>query len=172
MDFSRPYAASWRLFKVDPMSWADAYELKGVVGASVTRNRGTMLESGTIDIMTDASTMFDEGYYRLVMNATQNDTVERFDIATLYCSHISGTFNRGADTKSITGRSVLVPAASRSMVLGSYIAGGTDGVRYVTQTLSEVLDAPVLGYGSFYLSEDYVFDLGSKVRRWELLPHD
>lgn len=161
-DFSRPYASRWRLFRVDPSTWSEQEEVGGVISASISRNRGGMLESGSIELDSPIGDNFGEGYYRLVLNATQDGRTERHYISTLHCSRTSGVVDRRYDRKSLTGRSVLVPASGVAMPRGSFLPKGSDAVDYVADILGSVLAAPVVTRGSFSLADDYVFDLGSK----------
>lgn len=162
-DFSRPYASKWRLYRIDPRNWSEQDEVGGVISASISRNSGGMLESGSIELDSPIGGGFDEGYYRLVLNATQDGRTERHDISTLYCSRTSGVVDRRYDRKTLTGRSVLVPASGVAMPMGSFLPKGSDAVAYVARILGSTLAAPVVAVGSFTLADDYVFDIGSKV---------
>lgn len=161
MDFSRPYSSIFRVYHVNPENWSDEWSMDGLTSASVTRSRGGMVESGDMTFNVPPSFAFEDGYYRVVMYTRQDGVLERHPIATLYCSDVSGSVEHGTDSRTITGKSVLVPVEKLAIQTGSYIGKGEDAVAYVVRLLRQSLHAPVESEGAFSLDKDYVFDLGS-----------
>lgn len=164
IDWTRGYTARWRVCRVNPATWADGDELPGFVWAKVEhtdQGDAPLIDSGSLELVTDGG--FEIGYYRLAMVAEQGGATERADIATLWCEAGGGTFDYGADTLDIEGRSVLWPASVALMPRGSCAPMGADGVSWAAARLREVLAAPVESNGGFTLSSWVVFDDGTSV---------
>lgn len=168
------YRTSWRVFRVDHDTWADAGLVSGVSSASVERSyddNAPTLERGTMVMDAEPGEDFQTGYYRIAMTAVQDDGFERVDVATLLCETTDGDVNRGVDVLNVVGRSVLYPASTTQLESGSYAPAGSDGVSYVTSLLRASINAPIEATGSFRLEEHYVFDSGSTVLEavWKIL---
>ena len=162
-DFSRSYSARWRVYRVDRNTWADSYVMDGFLSADVSTSSGDMLQSGSLTFQSEPYAPFPEGYYRLVMYATQDGVTDRHDIATLYCVSTGGKVAKGSDLRNVTGMSVLHCANTRSVEDGTTVTKGSDGVRFVGRLLAGVLDAPVETVGSFVVSEHFTFAIGTSV---------
>lgn len=174
MDWSAGYSASWRVFRVDRRTWADASVAPNVVSVSVERTCDEdtpLLERGGMTVDAIPGEGFEEGYYRVVMTATQGGESVRVDVATLLCSATNGSVDRGNDALEIQGRSVLYPASRRYLESGSYAPAGIDGVSWCAGLLRAAINAPVETEGSFTLDEHYVFDDGTTVLEavWKVL---
>lgn len=160
MDYSRGYSCTWRLYRVNPDTWADAELVPGFRSASVERDvtgDAPLVDAGSIEL--DGSVP--DGYYRIAMTATQGSLSERVDVATLLCCSTSGTAERGADGVEVTGRSVLWPASTRLLTRGSYAPAGSDGAEFAASLIRECCKAPVTVSGGFTLDSHIVFDLGA-----------
>lgn len=174
MDWTRGYSSTWRLYAVDPDTWADARELGGVTSATVERD-GTgdapLVDSGTVSLTTPLGQGWDEGYVRLALEAEQEGRVERFDVATLLATRVGGTVERGGETPELECRSVLWPASVTVMDPGSYVPAGADGAEWAAERLSEAINAPVSFEGGFTVDEHLVLDLGTTVldAAWQVL---
>lgn len=165
-EWTEGYSATWRVYRVNEDTWADAEELEGVTAATVERGRETVgptMERGTLSVDADPQEGFAQGWYRLVMYAEQDGFTERADIATLWCQASGGEVNCGIDALDVTGEGALWPASQTKLVAGSYAPKGVDGVQYVTDMLSAAIVAPVTGTGAFTLDEHVVFDVGISV---------
>lgn len=160
MDWSRGYTARWRVFRVDPETWADAGLVARLDGASVERTRSGMLESATLAFTREVGEGFSPGYHRIALYAEQDGASVREDVATLYCTSASGEVDYGRDAVAVTGRSVLFPASVRRLLAGTYAPKGCDGAAYAADLLRECVHAPVEVDGSFRLGRHVVFDLG------------
>lgn len=172
IDYSRPYASHWRVFKVDPDTWGDAELVGGVSSVSVTRDAdgdAPEIDSGSFEV--DSGIAFERGYYRVVMTAEQSGEIERTDVVTLLCESEGGTVNRGIDVKDVTGRSVLHPAATTRLLAGEFAPRGGDGAQYAASLLESCIHAPVEVDGSFTLDDNYAFDFGAYALEavWEIL---
>ena len=168
MDYGQSYTASWRVYRVNRQTWADAEQVNNVDSVSVTRTaNGNMLQSGSIDITGE----LESDYYRIVMNAEQNGEVERVDVATLLFQIKNGETNYGTTTSDVNGYSVLYPASATSVQTGAYAPAGIDGAQYAAQLLRGAINAPVQVDGSFTLNEHVVHDIGSCVldAAWSVL---
>ena len=174
MDYTRPYSATWRLYRVDEDTWADSDEYEAPVSASVTRSGegdAPEIDSGTLAFASDPAQAFEQGYYRLAMIAAQDGGHERVDIATLLLGSDGGSIERGVDSRSTTGRSVLHPAATTRLQDGENVPKGTDGAQKAASLLRSCLKAPVDVSGGFELADHYCFDFGASVLEcaWRLL---
>jgi len=168
MDWDRSYSATWRVYKVNPKTWADGERLEKVDSVSLSRTAdGKMLESGSMSLTGD----FETGYYRIVMIAEQGNLVERVDIATLLFQETGGSYNYRTDYRDIDGSSVLFPASTTAVVIGEYAPAGVDGARYAADLLRSAINAPVEVEGGYILNDHVVHDLGSSVLEavWSVL---
>lgn len=168
MDWTRSYAATWRVCKVNRQTWADAEELKGVDAVSITRTAdGNLLESGSLEL----SGEFEPDYYRIIMTAEQGGEVERVDVATLLFDVAGGKYNFGVNSMSADGFSVLYPASVTTMLAGEYAPKGINGAEYAGRILAAAINAPVEVEGSFTLNEHIVHEVGSSVldAAWDVL---
>lgn len=166
MDWSSGYRANWRVYRVDRRTWADSALVGGVSEVSVERTcdeDAPLLERGSISVDAEVGAGFDEGYYRVVMTATQGDESQRVDVVTLLCCSVEGDVNRNVDMREVLGRSVLYPASKTDLETGSYVPAGVDCVKYCADMLRACVNAPVTTTGSFTLDEHTVFDSGTKV---------
>ena len=153
------YTSRWRIYKVNPQTWADADEIKGFKSASVSRESGNLIESGSIVI--DHGEELDECYVRIAMVASHDGANERIDVATLLCITSGGDWS--GSTATIDGRSVLRPASTALYDYGAYCPPNVDAVQWSARELEKVLQAPVSYEGSFTLAKPMVFDLGASV---------
>ena len=174
MDWSAGYRATWRVYRVDRRTWADAGLLGGVSEVGIERTcdeDAPLLERGSMTVDADVGAAFEEGYYRVVMTATQDGESERVDVATLLCCSTSGDVNRNVDVREVLGRSVLYPASTTELEPGSYAPAGVDGVQFCAGLLRASINAPVVTSGGFTLDEHLVFDNGTKVLAavWQVL---
>lgn len=174
MDWSAGYRASWRVYRVDRRTWADAELLGGVSEVEVERTcdeDAPLLERGSMTVDAAIGSAFREGYYRVVMTATQDSESVRVDVATLLCCSISGDVNRGVDVRDVLGRSVLYPASVVALETGSYVPAKVDCVSFCAELLRASINAPVVTTGSFTLDEHTVFDPGTNVLEavWKVL---
>ena len=168
MDYGQSYTATWRVFRVNRNTWADAEQISNVDSVSVTRTTsGNLLESGSIEL----TGSFDSDYYRIVMTATQGNEVERVDVATLFFEEKNGTENYSTTYHSVDGYSVLYPASVSSVVTGQYAPAGADGAQYAATLLRGAINAPVQVEGTFTLNDHVVHDIGACVldAAWDVL---
>lgn len=164
MDWSRGYRASYRLYRVDPMTWADSQGVDGLQSASVESDlTKELVQSGSVSMEIPVGDTFEHGYYRLAMVTEQNGSLERFDVSTLYYTTSTRNVSSGSIILPLVGRSVLYPASRRKMLVGSYAPVGVDGAAYAAGLLREVIAAPVSVDGSFSLDQHLVFDVGTTV---------
>lgn len=160
MDWTRSYTSTWRVFRVNRKTWADAELLRKVDGASVSRTAdGNVLESGSLEV----SGEFESDYYRIVMTAEQGGELKRVDVATLFFEVKGGSIDFGFTTHDVDGFSVLHPAETTAVTLGEYAPAGVDGVQYAAELLRSAINAPVETEGSFILNDHVVHELGSSV---------
>lgn len=159
MDWTKGYSSEWSVMAVDRDTWADSGLVEGVRDITISRDctdSVPLLETGTMTLDTDS---FEWEWCRVYMVANQV-APEKVPIATMLFERQTSHFEKGAKTLTAHGRSVLQPAADRSMVRGSYAPAGTNGANFVANLLRECTPAPVVADGSFTLVDDVVFDLG------------
>lgn len=157
---------SWRVFRVNVDTWADGPLLTRVNSASVSRDVSdtpTTIERGSMSVDMAVADSFEEGYYRIVMTASQGGSTERVDVATLLFTSVSSTVSRGVSEAQLSGRSVLYPASVTRLAAGSYAPKGVDGAAFCKELLDGCINAPVLNEGSFTLDDHVVFDMGASV---------
>lgn len=162
MDWSRTYAAHWRVHRVNPDTWADGAAVAGVDSVSVTRDAtgdATLIDSGTVSV---TNTELPRGYYRIVMVAEQDGETERVELATLELVRTGGSVDHGVPTDSVTARSVLYPASVCELSPGQYAPAGADGAAYAAALLRLNCVAPVTVDGDgFALASNVVPEQGT-----------
>ena len=164
IDWAGGYTSQWRVVRVDPESWGDAEELKGVTKVSIDRDCTDdypLLETGSLEVDLAVDEEFEEGWYRIELIATQGSWTEKHSIATLLMQSGSGTIDRGHKQVRVDGYSVLRPASDRLLLSGRYAPKDMNGVDFVAQLLRESVVAPVETQGSFTLNDYYVFPIGT-----------
>ena len=160
MDWTKSYASTWRVFRVNRKTWADGEALRKVDSASISRTAdGSVLESGSLEL----SGEFNTDYYRIVMTARQGGEVARVNVATLLFEIKGGQVDFGRTVSSVDGYSVLRPAETTAITIGGYAPAGVDGVQYAKELLESAINAPVETEGSFTLNTHIVHELGSSV---------
>lgn len=160
IDYSQSYSATWRVYKVNHDTWADAGQVENVDEISITRTAdGDLIESGSMEITGD----FDADYYRIVMTAEQGGEVERVDVATMLFVSTDGEYNYGTMTQSVDGYSVLFPASTTAVLTGEYAPAGIDGAKYAGDLLRSAINAPVSVEGAFTLNDNVVHEIGSSI---------
>lgn len=160
MDWSQSYSATWRVFKVNRLTWADGEMLTNVDSVSLSRTAdGKILESGSMELTGE----FQTDYYRIVMTAEQGGEIERVDVATLLFEVNGGMVDYGTIAGKVDGHSVLYPAETTAVTTGEYAPAGADGVIYARDLLQSAINAPVETEGSFTLNDHIVHELGSSV---------
>lgn len=168
-DWLRGYTAGWEVYSVDRNTWADSERIDDVLSVSVTKSggSGTKMEEGTMEVIADTLSPM---WCRIYMTAEQ-DSVDRYAIATLLFESTSSTFSHNVRTITAAGRSVLQPAADIRMSRGSFAAKGTDGAAEAARLIRSCTPAPVYAHGSFKLGEDVVFDIGCTYldAAWQLI---
>lgn len=164
IDWAGGYTSNWRVMRVDPKSWGDTTELTGVNSIKIDRDctdEFPLLETASLDCDIAVNTEFEEGWYRIVLHAEQNNLVERYPIATFLLQSGSGTIDRGYKNISIDGYSVLKPAADRYLTAGVYVPKNMNAVDFVRGLLEECTPAPIIVEGEFTLNDYYVFPFGT-----------
>lgn len=160
MDWSKSYAATWRVFKVNRKTWADGEMLKSVDNVSISRTAdGQLLESGSMEL----TGAFEEGYYRIAMTANQGGELQRVDVATLYFEETGGNEDYGRTKHSVNGSSVLYPADTTAITTGEYAPKGVNGAEYAAELLRSSINAPVEVEGGFTLNDYVVHELGASI---------
>jgi len=168
MDWAGSYESSFRVDRIDPVTWEPCGTVENVTDIEVDRD-GTddspMLETASMKATTDPSEPFEDGWLRVTMNAIQYGSSESVAIATLWFSAARGKYNRGYREDELEGVSVLRQASGDAKIGdGAWAPAGTDGARWCADRLSALIDAPVHVAGNgFAIGEPIVFDLDSSV---------
>lgn len=172
IDFTRSYSATWRVFRVNPGTWADGDPLDNVVSGSISVTKdcsgdAPRIESGSMQVTGG----FERGYYRIAMIAQQDEERERHDIATLLFETSDGDRDHGVMTYQVSGQSVLYPAYTELVISGEYAPEGTDGAQYAARLLQRCVKAPVVVDGSFKLNRSIVHEFGAPILEaaWQVL---
>jgi len=143
LDWQRSYSSTWRVYRVNPETWADAERVEGIDSITITKDatgKAPLMESGTV-AATNAA--IPRGWYRVAMLAEQDGATERVDVATLELVRSGGTLDHGVPTDSVTARSVLYPASTLELSPSQYAPAGSDGAQYAAALLRLNCVAPV-----------------------------
>ena len=168
MDWSKSYSSTWRVYRVNRDTWANAERVAGIDSIDITRTAdGAMLESGSLSITGE----IEPDYYRIVLIAEQGGSILKVDVATLLFGITDGAIDYGRTESSVEGRSVLYPASVSTIVAGEYAPKKADGAEYAAELLRGAINAPVKVEGSFELNDSLVFEIGSTVLEavWQIL---
>lgn len=164
IDWRSGYTSSWRVFRVNPDTWADGSAVENVSSVSfetTTDEDAPLLGRGSMTVDVPVGSAFDEGYYRVVLTAHQGGSMERVNVCTLLCSTTEGDINKGVDVRDVQGRSVLYPASVMMLEDGSYAPAGVNGARWCADVLRGCINAPIVVRGGFTLVDHHVFDPGT-----------
>ena len=162
IDWERGYSGTFRVFEVDPKTWAERAEVEQVSGGGMECTGSGLLQSGSLDVTEGLGAGFSERYLRIRLDAEQGDASERVDVATMLFAGTGGEDDGGASLQELEGRSVLYPASTRKVHdLGNdpYAPAGADGAAFAAQLIAKCCHAPVHVECSFALGTDIVFDL-------------
>lgn len=143
IDWTRSYSCEWRVFRVDPDTWADGARLEGVDSLEVQSDATgdvPLLDAGGMTVSGDVPP---QGYYRIALTARQDGAIERADVATLLFEATGYEVGRGTASVELTGRSTLWPAQARLLTGGEYAPAGTDGAAWAAALLRSCCHAPV-----------------------------
>lgn len=173
MDWQRSYAAGWRVYRVNPETWADGEPIAGVDSVAVTCDAtgdAPLIDSGSISVTNVPD--LPRGYYRIAMYAEQDGVTERVDVATLEFVRVGGTVDHGVPTDKVTGYSVLYPASTYALNPGQYAPAGANGMEYAADLLRLNCVAPVVTHGTgFALDGSVVPQSGASALElaWDVL---
>lgn len=157
IDWAGGYSTEWRVFEVDPETWADGDEVSGLSGLQVSRDSNLpTVERGSATLDVPMGTPMEERYLRFAMTAVSGTSVERVDVATMLCSSGSGTLDKGLDMRSLSGESVLYPASVCRITPYTYAPAGTDGAEYAAAMLRSCIKAPVAVVGEGFTLDSYM----------------
>ena len=140
MDWKQGYTSTLRLYSVNQSTWGDGDEIDGLVSASITKDS----ESALVE---DASISLDgepiKGYVRLVLEAANNASTTRVDIATVLVTAPKRSINGTLFTYDLECYSVLKPASDKVLPSGWYFPEGGDPVFGAFDLLSKSLQCPI-----------------------------
>ena len=83
VDWNRGYTSTFRVYEVDRRSWGEAEEVGRIESASIDRVADELLESASLKATQEVGAGFRERYLRVVMEAEQDGSMERVEVATL-----------------------------------------------------------------------------------------
>lgn len=167
IDFSRTYTMRWRVVRVDESTWDDGEIVPGVISVSINKD-GTdsvpLLETLSMEVskwgdMAD----FEEGWYRVLLLASQGGLVERVPLMTTLLQKADETVGYGSVTSSVSGTSVLKPLEDRKNIGTDYAYApkGINGPNWVFDLIASTTPAPVRVVGEgFKLSNNILFSPG------------
>lgn len=161
IDFGSSYTAHWKVVSVDKDTWDDGEEVQGVASVSVNRDATDsvpLLETASFSIDGDVSDTFEEGWYRIVLDAEQNNRYERYAITTMLLQKANDQIMYGRSTSSVNGSSVLKPLEDRKNIGTDYryVPKGTNGAYWVMDIISIASPAPVSVSGVGFVVDDNV----------------
>lgn len=167
IDFGLPYTVDWKVFSVNEDTWDDSEELADVLSVTVDRDctdAVPLLETANMVVYTSLDDPFDDGWYRVVANVTQNGRCERFPITTQLFQASSDEIDYGVAKNNVSGVSVLASARDVSVQTGSYVPKGANGADWVVDQLQQCIQAPVYLIGDGFTLDQYVvYDAGDTV---------
>lgn len=156
-EWAETYTCTGRVYRIDPATWTESEYIGNLRSCHIERSDAALVESASME----CEGQLDVGYYGIYADVEQSGPSERHALGTFLAMSDSGTIDKGFDTVSAKGLSVLYPAQARRMARGMTIPPGSDGADYVASGLSSILSAPVSCSGAFVLDEGYTFDIGT-----------
>ena len=160
-DWSRAYAAWWRVRRVDPETWECVGDVDGITSATVTRGSDELGECGSFELSLSPDEPLPTGWVRIEAVVEQDGESEVVDVATLLMVEGDSTYGRGVRRVTAAGLSALWPASTRAFRGGSYAPRSADGAAWVADLLASSIDAPVSVAGGFTLTDYIVFKSGT-----------
>ena len=169
MDYSRGYAAAYRLVRVDPDLWGDGAEIRRVTGVSLTTaidSDAPSVDGGTVDL---DSAYPGDGYVRVWMDAEQSGLAERVPLGTYWMVESDGAPQDGGSECEL--RSVLWPASEAKVPVGTRCRRGQDGAARAAELLRERCACPGALTGTDPVEKDVVSEDGETALEfaWALL---
>lgn len=165
IEWNEGYTVSYRLMRVNELTWMDSEAVPGVTSASITRDATDdvpLLESSSISMVLPQGERFQEGWYRLEALAIDSlGAFERRSLCTMLYEAGGSTAVPGREEFDLTGKSVLQPASDRKFLAGAYVPKGVDGAQYAADLLKESFPGPVEVDGSFTMDDYLVFSAGT-----------
>ena len=176
MDWFGSYTSTFRVERVDPVTWEQCGTLVNVDEIEIERDgtdKAPMIETASMKVTSDPLEPFESGWLRITIDAVQGNSSESEPVATLWFDSESGRYDKGFREDNLVGTSVLRQASGDVKIGdGAWASKGIDGSRWCADVLSEFIDAPVhIDDGGFELSESIVFDLDASVLEavWSVL---
>ena len=142
MDWTKGYSSNWRVMYVDPNTWADLYEFKGVDSIKITRDCSSatpLMESAQFKISQDIYDGAPYGWYRVELLPIQNGSSELYALGTFLVDRSTETYNYNTKSVNLSGHSVLYPATKMYFDDGGYIPKGMNGPEWCKRRLNESL---------------------------------
>lgn len=168
IDWRRGYSCDWRLYRVDPRTWADAEQVGHVLSATVARSldgEAPTMERASVEVTAARDESIGEGLYRLKAIVSQGVSRDRIDVCTMLCVSVSGGgIGDGLRPYTMSGKSILWPASVAEVDAGEYAPAGIDGAQWAADMLAGAIMAPVSvdPDASFRLDTHMVFQGGTK----------
>ena len=176
IDWTKSYASTWRVMKVNEITWADGEMLNGVDSISISRDCTDdvpLLETASFEVSREVGASLPFGFYRVEMIARQNGSENLEVLGTFLLQKTNKTTDKNRDVLSVNGQSVLWPASKIYMDDGEFASMGMDGADFCIKLLRRTLPfgISIMSEGSFILDGYIVFDHSSTVLDavWQIL---
>lgn len=172
-DWGHSYRTEWKLVPIDPKTWEgyeDVPRLKEFKLKTNSSGKAPTIQSGSFSV---DDVEVSPGWYRIVAKMIGADgTTTTIPISTMAYESDGSTNDYGIDSTTMTGQSVLYPAANQHIEIGDFIPKHSDGAEWCRDRLAHCTPAPVvIDSGSFRVERNYVFDSGTSYLEavWKLL---
>lgn len=166
IDWTQSYASSWRVMRVNEITWADEAVLNGVDSISISRDCSDdvpLLETASLEVSQEVGASLPFGFYRVEMIVRQNGSENLEVLGTFILGKTDKTTDKNRDVLTLDGRSVLWPASKRYMDDGDFVKAGSDGAAYCAKLLRRSLPfgVSITTEGDFTVEDHMVFDHSS-----------
>jgi len=156
MEWAKGYTATYDLYQISPVTWADIQQLE-FTGGSIDRSSKDLLQSADIDMTEKPND--GEIWVRIYLNARQNGDAERIPLFTGLTSAPERELDGRRESYKIECYSVLKPLDDIMLQRGWYAPAGIEGAKLVSDLLKGF--APVTySSGSQTISESIIAEDG------------
>lgn len=163
IDWTRGYSTTWRISRVDPITWASMGEVPSVVEASYSADATTdAVETASAKCAIPFGSEPPVGWLRIEALVEQGAVAEHVTVCTMRFDAGRSTWEGGYRTLSLEGVSSLYPASeAEELPDGAWSGPTANGAERAASLIDPHTPAPVYVDGSYRIDEGTVYDLDS-----------
>lgn len=163
IDWTKGYSTTWRVSRVDPVTWASMGEVPSIVEASYSADATTdAVETATAKCVLPFDAEPLGGWLRIEALLEQGTAAEHVTVCTMRFDAGGSTWRGGYRTDTLQGVSSLYPASeAEKLPDGAWAEAMANGADRVASLIAPHTPAPIYVDGSYRIDEGTVYDLDS-----------